>query len=67
MPFSLEAATQILQQGRGAHFDPDLLDLFATLAKDLHMRYGGREDPGLRVELNQFVQRYFTAGLDRLV
>ena len=61
-PFSFEAALQMLQQGRGVHFDPELLDLFATLAKDLHMRYGGREDPGLRIELSQFVQRYFTAG-----
>jgi HD-GYP domain-containing protein (c-di-GMP phosphodiesterase class II) len=66
-PFSFEEATQMLREGRGVHFDPDLLDLFASLAKDLHVRYGGREDPGLRVELNQLVQRYFTAGLDTLV
>jgi HD-GYP domain-containing protein (c-di-GMP phosphodiesterase class II) len=63
----LEEATQILQQGRGMHFDPVLVDLFASLAKDLHARYGGREDPGLRMELNQLVQRYFKSGLDTLV
>jgi len=66
-PFSFEETMQILEQGRGTHFDPVLLDLFAGLAKDLHARYGGREDEGLRQELNQFVQRYFTAGLETLV
>ena len=27
-PFSLEKTLQIMQEGRGTHFDPDLLDLF---------------------------------------
>jgi HD-GYP domain-containing protein (c-di-GMP phosphodiesterase class II) len=66
-PFSFEESMHILEKGRGTHFDPALLDLFASLARDLHARYGGREDAGLRVELNAFVQRYFTAGLDSLV
>jgi len=66
-PFSFEETMQILEQGRGNHFDPDLLDLFASLAGDLHQRYGGREDEQLHTELNRFVQRYFAAGLDTLV
>ena len=66
-PFSFEESMQILEKGRGTHFDPALLDLFASMARDLHTRYGGREDEALRVELQQFVQRYFTAGLDTLV
>jgi len=66
-PFSFEETMQILEQGRGTHFDPALLDLFARLAKDLHARYGGREDEALREELGQFVERYFTAGMETLV
>jgi putative nucleotidyltransferase with HDIG domain len=66
-PFSFEETMQILEQGRGTHFDPTLLDLFASMARDLHASYGGREDERLREELNQYVQRYFTAGLDSLV
>jgi HD-GYP domain-containing protein (c-di-GMP phosphodiesterase class II) len=66
-PFTFEETMQILEQGRGTHFDPALLDLFASLARELHTRYGGREDESLRDELRQFVQRYFTAGLDTLV
>ena len=66
-PFSFEESIQILEQGRGTHFDPGLLDQFARMARDLHARYGGREDEQLREELTQHVQRYFTAGLDTLV
>jgi len=66
-PLSFEEAMLILRKGRGTHFDPALLDIFAGLAGDLHARYASREDPGLRAELNRIVQRYFTAGLDTLV
>ena len=66
-PLSFEESMQIIEQGRGTHFDPSLLDIFAALAKDLHARYGGREDEQLREELTEFVRRYFTAGLDTLV
>jgi putative nucleotidyltransferase with HDIG domain len=66
-PFSYEETMQILEQGRGMHFDPRLLDLFATLAEDLYQRYGGREDEQLPQELKQIVQRYFAAGLNSLV
>ena len=66
-PFTFEESMQIIEQGRGTHFDPALLDVFAGLAKDLHARYGGREDKQLREELTEFVRRYFTAGLDTMV
>lgn len=66
-PFSFEEAMQILAQGRGTHFDPGLLDMFAGVAGDLHARYGGRDDERLRDELDRYVQRYFTSGLDTLV
>jgi putative nucleotidyltransferase with HDIG domain len=66
-PFSYEETMQILEQSRGTHFDPRLLDLFATLAEDLYQRYGGREDEQLQQELKQIVQRYFAAGLNSLV
>ena len=66
-PFSFEESMQILEQGRGKHFDPALLDLFAGLAGDLHARYGGREDDGLREELAAVVHKYFIAGADTLV
>jgi putative nucleotidyltransferase with HDIG domain len=66
-PFSFDETMQILEQGRGTHFDPALLDLFGGMAKDLYTRYGGREDENLRTELKQHVRRFFSAGLDTLV
>jgi HD-GYP domain-containing protein (c-di-GMP phosphodiesterase class II) len=66
-PFSFEETMQILEQGRGKHFDPGLLDLFASAAGELYGRYGGREDEQLHDELAQFVQRYFTSELNTLV
>jgi putative nucleotidyltransferase with HDIG domain len=66
-PFPFAETMQILEQGRGTHFDPTMLDLFASLADDLYERYGGREDEQLHEELNRFVQLYFSAGLSTLV
>jgi len=66
-PFPFAETMQILEQGRGTHFDPAMLDLFASLADDLYERYGGREDEQLHEELNRFVQLYFSAGLSTLV
>lgn len=58
-PLSFEEKMQILEQGRGRHCDPDLLDSFAQIAPDLHARLCGRDDPQLRAELEQTVSRYF--------
>lgn len=66
-PLSYEETMQILEQGRGTHFDPRMLDLFATVAEDLYQRYGGREDEKLQQELDRIVRRYFAAGLESLV
>jgi len=66
-PFSFEETMQILEQGRDKHFDPTMLDLFASLTDDLYGRYGGREDEQLKEELNHFVQLYFAAGMSMQV
>lgn len=65
-PFSFEEAMQILEEGRGTHFDPRLLDGFAEIAEGLHARYCGREDAGLREDLREIVRRYFSGGLGTL-
>jgi HD-GYP domain-containing protein (c-di-GMP phosphodiesterase class II) len=65
-PFSLEEAMRIMEEGRGSHFDPDLLDLFAAVAPALHRGLRGREIEGLRQELEQVVERYFSGGLETL-
>jgi len=64
--FSFAETMQILDEGRGTHFDPAVLDLFMDHARMLYERYGGREDEGLHAELNDFVHRYFAVDLDML-
>ncbi len=65
-PLSLEETMKILEQGRGVHFDPELLDAFAVIAPELHAKYAGREGDGLREELVAVVDRYFSAGMESL-
>lgn len=61
-PLSYEATMEILEEGGGSHFDPALLDAFRRIAPDLHARYSGREDDGMRQELEALTSRYFAAG-----
>lgn len=57
----LDKATSILREGRGSHFDPDLLDRFLTLAPDMYQRYANREDEVAAVEMRRKAAAYFAA------
>ena len=65
-PLGFEETMQILHQGRGVHFDPELLDAFAGIAAELHEKYAGGEEDDLRQELVAMVGRYFSAGMESL-
>jgi HD-GYP domain-containing protein (c-di-GMP phosphodiesterase class II) len=65
-PLSYAATMAILEEGRGTHFDPTLLDRFAGIAPRLHAEYSGRDDARLREELRGIVRRFFVGGLDTL-
>lgn len=59
----LDQAMVLLEQGRGAHFDPALLDTFATLAPSLYERYAAQPVETLRVALLELVGRHYTADI----
>jgi HD-GYP domain-containing protein (c-di-GMP phosphodiesterase class II) len=65
-PLGIEETLGILEQGRGIHFDPALLDAFAGIAPELYRKYAGREGDALRRELTAVVERYFSAGMESL-
>jgi HD-GYP domain-containing protein (c-di-GMP phosphodiesterase class II) len=65
-PLGLEETLKILEEGRGAHFDPALLDAFAAIARELYEKYAGHEGDSLRAELIAVVDRYFSAGMETL-
>jgi HD-GYP domain-containing protein (c-di-GMP phosphodiesterase class II) len=66
-PFAYEESVTILEQGRGRHFDAALLDAFLAIAPELYRQYAGREDHGIKRELEDMARRQFHAGLDTLV
>jgi HD-GYP domain-containing protein (c-di-GMP phosphodiesterase class II) len=50
---------EILEKGRGSHFDPDLLEAFATMAADLFAEFGGQDDDRARHRLEELSHEYF--------
>jgi HD-GYP domain-containing protein (c-di-GMP phosphodiesterase class II) len=64
-PISFDKTMLILEEGRGSHFDPDMLDTFTHIAKSLYDRLSGRDEVP-RDELKEIIQKYFTEGIDNL-
>jgi HD-GYP domain-containing protein (c-di-GMP phosphodiesterase class II) len=65
-PLGLDEALKILEEGRGSHFDPDLLDAFAGIAAGLYRQLAGREGRELGPVLVAAAERYFVAGMEAL-
>ncbi len=57
MPF--ERAMAILRDGRGSHFDPDLLDAFERIARPAYETYGKSTESSVATELADRAGRYF--------
>jgi len=66
-PFSFEATMEILESGRENHFDPDLLDTFATIAQDLYAEFGGQDGDRAQHRLNTLSQTYFRSNVADLM
>ena len=66
-PMSYEEAMVIIEKGRGVHFDPRLLDLFAAIARRLYDEFANRDDEGPRVVLRSLMDEYFKADAEILV
>ena len=59
-PFSFTETIVILDQGKGSHFDPGLLDAFLEIARELYDEFAGLENDRPREELQVITGRYFT-------
>lgn len=66
-PLPFETSMEILERGRGTHFDPRLLDVFAPIARSLHTNLSGRDDAHLRQELQRILAQYFKRDLATLL
>jgi HD-GYP domain-containing protein (c-di-GMP phosphodiesterase class II) len=65
-PLSFQETMDIIEQDRGKHFDPTVLDAFGKIARGLYDRYAGHEGGDLREELVAVVTTYFSAGMETL-
>lgn len=64
-PWSFEQAMEIMDEGKGTHFDATLLETFSRIAKPLYDQFGGKEDVP-RDELGEIIKKYFTEEMDSL-
>jgi HD-GYP domain-containing protein (c-di-GMP phosphodiesterase class II) len=64
-PWSFKETMEIMEEGRGSHFDPNVLDVFSRIAKPLYDRFGGKEEI-FREELGEIITKYFREGMDSL-
>ncbi|MBQ0808319.1 MAG: HD-GYP domain-containing protein [Porticoccus sp.] len=58
-PFSLDKTMQILEDSRGSHFDPGLLDAFTQIAEKLYKTYSGEENDTSKEHLGAIITHYF--------
>jgi len=58
-PIEYQKVLDILMEGRGTHFDPQVLDVFAGIARPLYDSFANRDDVLPRQELARIVDRYF--------
>jgi HD-GYP domain-containing protein (c-di-GMP phosphodiesterase class II) len=58
-PLDLVSTLRIIAEGRGAHFDPQLLDRFAEIVPQLYERLAGMDEDALRGELHATTTLYY--------
>jgi len=66
-PFSFEESIDILKEGSGSHFDPDLISKFVSIAKPLYDRLSGHDDDVPKNELGELIEEYFAKGAASLI
>ncbi len=66
-PLPYEEAMQILEGGRGSHFDPAVLDAFTGLSRHFHATIAQREDAALREETATVMRRYFEVSIEQFI
>ncbi len=59
-PMTFERAMEMLNQGRGSHFDPFHLDTFNTIAKSLYDQFADCSEQKLHKKMESIIQEYFS-------
>jgi HD-GYP domain-containing protein (c-di-GMP phosphodiesterase class II) len=62
-PIPYDRVIAMLREGRGTHFDPEILDRFFEIAPSLYETYANREDDLAARDLDVILRRYYQADL----
>ena len=65
-PCTFEETMEVLNRGRGTHFDPRMLDAFGGIARSLYDDFAGVEGEHSNDVLQSMIQEYFHQSLDAL-
>jgi hypothetical protein len=65
-PLTFEETMGILEQGRGEHFAPAVLNAFGKIARGLCDRHNGHEGEDLKDEMAAVLMKYISAGMEML-
>ena len=60
-PLTYQETIDILEAGRGTHFDPTALDRFNEISRDLFDNISQRFDDDLKNELSDLISNYFSS------
>jgi len=66
-PLPFDETMQILDSGRGSHFDAALLDAFCAIARDLYNIFSGQDDQKPKEQLEAMIDEYFKRNADDLL
>jgi len=59
-PLTYRETMDILEAGRGSHFDPEVLDNFNKISKGMYENVSQRYDDVLKNELSDLIVEYFS-------
>lgn len=62
-PFTFEKSMNIVNEGKGTHFDPVILDEFNKIAQSLYNKIHGADEKYLRDALRELINKYFNTRL----
>ncbi|RNC68244.1 MAG: HD-GYP domain-containing protein [Desulfuromonadales bacterium] len=66
-PLTFERTMEILEEGKGTHFDPSVLDAFHGMARDLYDRFANSDEATLKAGLESIAMRYFTGDIGEML
>jgi HD-GYP domain-containing protein (c-di-GMP phosphodiesterase class II) len=66
-PMSFDETMQILDSGRGSHFDPELVDTFSAIARYLYDTYSGMDGNESNERLEAMTDEYFKSDVADLL